>query len=327
MRSLGALSYQQVTPSPNKVPPVARYHATLFALRASCRTDRSPQVQTKCLLSHRQVTPSPDKVPPVAKYQGTLSAQSASVDEFLPKNLGLGNARDSAHTTFKEVDVKKYRSSAASDIRVAYGVELIAGVRLFPETASYAAPFEALNNDLNAAYMKRVQLRKPSLEKRAVFRFAHYETDQAIRMAHRGAEIADGGRKNGPITSFLFPEGLGPVVAPFGVRQIEPTEKLIADMKRCKVPDSAAFCAEWIPKLEAALAKLKLAAAEHTAARKAHIEAFQDEVALRSEHYMAVDKLMGHVKAAFPNDRARQDLIFPVVDDSGDNDSTEESEE
>lgn len=223
--------------------------------------------------------------------------------------------------------MKKYRSSAASDTRVAYGIELVAGLQSFPETASHAAPFEVLNDELDTAHKKRIQLRKPSLQKRAAFRFAHYDTDQMIRMCHRAVEIVDGGRKNGPLATFLFPDGLGPVVAPYGVRQIEPTEKLIADMKRCKVPGSEAFCAEWIPKLEAVVGKLKQAADAHTQARKAHIEAFQDEVALRSEHYMAVDKLMGFVRAAFPNDRARQDLIFPVVDDSGDNDTTEEGEE
>jgi len=213
--------------------------------------------------------------------------------------------------------VKKYRAKAASDARISYGIELCAGLRIFAETATFASPFEALNDELDAAHTTRRNLRKPLLEKRAAFRFAHYDTDQIIRMIHRAAEIADGGRKNGPIVTFLFPEGLGPVVAPYGMRQIPPTEKLIVDMQRCKLPGSDAFCAEWLPKLQASLTKLKATAEAYKVAHKAHADAFQDEVALRAEHYQAVDKVMGLVRAAFPNDRARQDLIFPVMDDGG----------
>lgn len=215
----------------------------------------------------------------------------------------------------KESDVRKYRAKAASDVRISYGIELCAGLRFFAETATYAPSLETINNDLDAALTKRIQSRKPLLEKRAAFRFAQYEADQTIRMTHRAAEIADGGRKNGPITSFLFPEGLGPVVAPHGTRQIAPTQKLVADMKRCKVEGSAAFCAEWTPNLEAALTKLQSTADAHSVARKTYSDAFQDEVALRSEHYQAVDKLVGLVRATFPNDRAKQDLVFPVVDE------------
>lgn len=213
--------------------------------------------------------------------------------------------------------MKKYRANVASEPRITYGIELCAGLRIFSETTTYAPSFETLNNDLDASYTKRRNLRKPMLEKRAVFRFAHYTTDQTIRMSHRASEIADGGRKQGPIASFLFPEGLGPMVAPYGMRQIPPTEKLVADMKRCKLAGSEAFCAEWLPKLETALSHLKTTADAYKVTRAAYVEAFADEVALRAEHYQAIDKLMGLVRAAFPNDRTRQDLIFPVMDDSG----------
>ena len=214
--------------------------------------------------------------------------------------------------------MRKYRNNAASEIRVSYGIELCAGLRFFPETAGFAPSFESLNNDLDAAHTTRYSLRKPLLEKRAAFRFAHYETDQTIRMTHRAAEIADGGRKHGPIATFLFPDGLGPVVAPHGARQVPPTEKLVADMKRCKLAGSEAFCAEWLPKVEAVLAKFKAAVDGYDVARKAYLSAFQDEITLRAEHYDAIDKMMGLVRSAFPNDRVKQDLVFPVSHDDAD---------
>jgi hypothetical protein len=108
------------------------------------------------------------------------------------------------------------------------------------------------------------------------------------------------------------------MVAPYGMRQIAPTEKLVADMKRIKLAGSEAFCAEWLLKLETALSNLKTTADAYKVARTAYLEAFQYELALRTEHYQAIDKLMGLVRAAFPNDRARQDLIFPVMDGNGD---------
>jgi hypothetical protein len=93
----------------------------------------------------------------------------------------------------------------------------------------------------------------------------------------------------------------------------------------CKVEGSDAFCAEWTPKLEAVLTTLRSTAEAYTLARKTYSEVFQDEVALRAEHYQAIDKLMGLVRAAFPNDRAKQDLVFPVIDD-GDGSVSEEGE-
>jgi hypothetical protein len=148
-----------------------------------------------------------------------------------------------------------------------------------------------------------------------VFRFAHYRVDQVIRMAFRAAEIADGGR-NGQLTTALFADGLGPVVAPYGTRQIKPTEELIDRITRCKLPAAEAYRAEWKPKLEAALAELKTASNEYQAARDAYLDAFRAEVALRTEHSMTVDKLMGQVRgppggssaagSGVPRDRRRR---------------------
>jgi len=214
--------------------------------------------------------------------------------------------------------LRKYRVNASSEIRVEYGIELVAGLHFFVDTASLAPSFEALNSSLDSAHTTRRALRKPLLEKRAAFRFAHYDTDQTIRSFFRAVEIADGGRRGGPLSTALFSQGLGPVVAPYGTRQIEPTEDLINRLKLCKLPGSAELIATWLPKLEASLAKLKSAAAALSHARDAYVDAFKQELALRNEHFHTIDKLMGLVRAAFPADRARQDLVFPAVDTSDD---------
>ncbi len=219
--------------------------------------------------------------------------------------------------------MRKYRATAASEVRVEYGIELVAGLKFFSETSSLAPSFASLNIDLDTAYTTRRAARKPLLEARAAFRFAHYDMDQVIRSFFRAVEIADGGRRGGPLAGAFFPDGLGPVVAPYGTRQIAPTQDLIGRLKLCKLPGAAELLAEWGPRLEASLAKLKSAADAQSAAREAYLDAFKKELALRNEHFYAIDKLMGLVRAAFPGDRVRQDLVFPAVDTSDDIDEAE----
>ncbi len=211
--------------------------------------------------------------------------------------------------------MRNYRSSAGTDVRVDYGTELVEGLKLFPETTPLATDIEALTAALETAASGRKALRKPLVKARVALRLANYLADQEIRSCGKAAEIADGGRR-GPVFDALFPEGVGPVVAPAGARQIKPTEKLLERLTHSKNAAVIAFAQQWQPKLAAALAKLQAAADGHEAARKADAAAFVQETALREEHAHTVDKLMGAVRAAFPRDRAKQDLVFPVVDDA-----------
>lgn len=139
---------------------------------------------------------------------------------------------------------------------------------------------------------------------------ASFETPHALEKRRR------------PIHAFAI---VGPVVAPAGARQIPPTEKLLGRLTMSKNAAVKAFAVEWQPKIEAARAKLQVAADAHTAALKADGNAFVEETSLRAEHAHTVDRLMGAVRSAFPRDRARQDLVFPVVGNaSGAADDAEE---
>ena len=133
-------------------------------------------------------------------------------------------------------------------------------------------------------------------------------------MCGKAAEIADGGRR-GPVFNTLFPQGIKPVVAPAGAQQIKPTEELLDRLEKSKNDAVIAFAQEWKPKLKAALDKLSAAADAHKAAQSAYGDKFQEELALRAEHKQSVDKLMGQVRAAFPGDPVKQDLVFPIVED------------
>ena len=207
--------------------------------------------------------------------------------------------------------MRKYRIDASSTVRFEYGVELVAGLFHFPETAPIAGGFESLNDELAAQHRERITLRAPMLRARARMRLAEHHVDQMLRSAARAAEITDGGRR-GRIAGTLLPDGLKPVVAPRGRAQLKPTRELVERLAHAKVAGIEAYRSEWLPRLEAALARLEAAVGEYEGAQAAHREAFKIEVALREAHHDAVDRIMGQVRAAFPRDRAIQDLIFPA---------------
>jgi hypothetical protein len=206
--------------------------------------------------------------------------------------------------------MKKYRANAASLERVIYGVGLVAGLRGFNETRPLAEPFEALNNELHNAYTSRVARYLPLVKARASLRIAEFQTDMAIRTFARAVEIADGGRK-GPLYNHVFPHGLKTVVAPSGRRQLEPTRGLIEHVTKSRHEGIDPVRTEWLPKLETAAAALQDAIGVHGTAQSAYLDAFRSELALREEHEMAVDRLIGKVRAAFPKDHAWQDIVFP----------------
>jgi hypothetical protein len=212
--------------------------------------------------------------------------------------------------------MRTYRASAGTETRLDYGMELVAGLQLFPETEALAPDFEELNSELETANGARRAKRSPLFKARVALRLANYETDQAIKSCGKAAEIADGARK-GPVFNALFPKGVGPVIAPAGARQIKPTEALRDRMTTSKAAAVKTFAVEWLPKIQAVLTKLTDAANAHNAALGLHGTAFQEEVALRQEHKLSVDRLMGQVRTAFPGDRAKQDLVFPALEDDG----------
>lgn len=209
--------------------------------------------------------------------------------------------------------MRKYRQGAASLERVIYGVDLVAGLRGFAETRALAGAFEALNQQLYDAFALRLARTLPLNEARARLRLADFTTDMVIRTFARAVEIADHGRK-GPLYEHVFPDGLTPVVAPTGRRQLAPTQGLIEHLVKSRHERIDPVRAEWVPRLEAAVAEMQEAMGLHAAATEAHQEAFRHELRLRAAHELAVDRLMGEVRAAFPKDRAWQDVVFPPVE-------------
>ncbi|MRG94187.1 hypothetical protein [Polyangium spumosum] len=211
--------------------------------------------------------------------------------------------------------MRKYRDNAASIVRVEYGVDLIAGLALFPETAPAAAEMQTVNDALGAQYEKRRALRVPVIKTRAALRFAEYSVERVIRSALRAAEIEDGGRR-GRICASVFPKGVKPILRPVGKRQVKPLKDLVERLQHSKVAGIEAYRAAWLLKLSDALVSFEAAVAAHLSALSAQDEAFKVELALRDAHHDTVERIMGQVRTAFPRDRAIQNAIFPVVDEA-----------
>ena len=219
--------------------------------------------------------------------------------------------------------MRSYRSNAASDIRIEYGIELVEGLALFPELSSAASEINTINGALSARYESRRALRIPVLRTRAALRFAEYSVERVVRSALRAAEIEDGGRR-ARICASIFPKGSNPILKPVGKRQVKPLKDLVERLEKSQVAGIDAYRAAWLPKLKDALVSFEVAVATHLAALAAYDDVFKAELALRDAHHDTVDRSMGQVRAAFPRDRALLDVLFPPVDES---DATTTSED
>jgi hypothetical protein len=206
--------------------------------------------------------------------------------------------------------MRNYRSNAASDVRIDYGVALVRGLWNFEKTRPHSEGFKALNDALEAQYRLRLGLRKPWLEARQDVRFGDINADDVIRSYQSAAHIADGGRR-GAISKAVLSEGSTPVTAPSGARQLPALIDVIRDLDNARVEGIDAFRTAERPKLEAARLQLQTAVDTYQSARAAYHDAFAIEKGLRDEHRLAVDAMMGTVRHAFPGDKRRQDAVFP----------------
>ena len=206
--------------------------------------------------------------------------------------------------------MRNYRSTATTEARVFFGVELVAGLGLFSETTPLAPTFEQLNEQLDGTLTSREASQRPVLKARAKVRFASYVMAQTIRSAARAAEIADGGRR-GAIFKALFPKGLKGALPGGGAPQKTAADALLDRLTKSKVAGVDPFRTEWLPKLTEKRGELGQALDALDAAQAARKDILSTESALRDQHRVEVERIIGQVRAAFPEDRAKQDVIFP----------------
>ncbi|HUT76043.1 MAG TPA: hypothetical protein VM285_00040 [Polyangia bacterium] len=208
--------------------------------------------------------------------------------------------------------MRKYKPQSGSATRVAYGIEVAEGLRFFPETADLAAPFAALNTQLETIYLERKAKERALIPIRAKVRFANFAFDAAVRGAAKTAEIADNGKK-GALYKALFPEGLGTVVLPSGEGQAKAGRKFVELLTQSKAPGADAVRDQWLGKLTDAQGGLEESLGARTAAYADVAKTRAVEDAAKEDHELAVERVMGQLRSIFPRDKARWDVVFPSV--------------
>lgn len=217
--------------------------------------------------------------------------------------------------------MRLYRLTAATPHRTIYGAELVAGLGLFPETTPLVVPFEKLNEQLDEHYEKRRSARKPMVKKRAALRVTSWQMRQELRSTARAAEIADGGRR-GPTFKEVFPDGTSNILNHKLAAQTGPAKGVVDRLTKSQLPGIDAFRNACLPKLTVMLTKLQAASDDFRAARDTYNDLFETELAMREQHRREVDALMGKVRAAYPSDKTKQDVVFPELEDDDDDSSS-----
>lgn len=143
-------------------------------------------------------------------------------------------------------------------------------------------------------------------------RYNDHVSDNVVRALQRNTESFDG-KKGGPTASFLFPEGITPIIRPVGQTQVDAMLKLEGKL------DALANWSEAVSEK----AKLTAARVAYAAALKDRDTAMLNASGLRAKRDIAKEDFLdvyatvaAKVKAEFPRDRAMQDLFFDKVTDA-----------
>jgi hypothetical protein len=207
--------------------------------------------------------------------------------------------------------MRKYDSKAGSAARTEFGVDLAEGLKAFPETAALAEPLEALTEQLNATYEARRAKLKALARIRATLRVTEYRAEQELRTFARAVEVVDGGRY-GRLYEEIFPHGLVAAIEPRRSRQVRTIRAIVDTLTRSAVRDGSALRTQWLPRLQRVHDELQAAVTAHDTGAAEADAAFREELRLRAAHELAVDQIVGQVRAVFPKNAARQNAVFPA---------------
>lgn len=194
-----------------------------------------------------------------------------------------------------------------------------------PVLLSLAASMTAATDPLEAAQGAYATSVLALILPRVGVRFNDYSSDNVVRALLRQAEMFDN-KKGGPTSSFLFSEGITPIIRPVGQTQVDAMEKLEGKLDAL---------ASW-PEAAAEKAKLTTAREAYATALKDRNTAMLASAGSRAKRDMAKEDFLdvyatvaAKVKAEFPRDRAMQDLFFDKVtsavvadEDDDENDAT-----
>lgn len=149
---------------------------------------------------------------------------------------------------------------------------------------------------------------EPLIVARAAVKIEDLKADAIVRSVARKVEDADG-RKGGRYFAAIFPEGITPIVKPFGDGQLTTMRALESRIAASNVPEAAAL-AELITKSRAAY---EAAISVREEARRKLTTLLINRDAAQEDFLDIYAAAAAKVKGEFPRDKALQNVFFDVV--------------
>ena len=181
-----------------------------------------------------------------------------------------------------------------------------------PALLSLAASIAAATDSLEAAQGAYAGSVLALVIPRVGVRYNDYVSDNVVRALQRQAEMFDG-KRGGATGSFLFPDGVTPIVRPVGKTQVDAMQLIEGRLDAlASWPDAAAEKA----KLSAARASYAAALSDRDAAMLATAALRAKRDAAKEDFLDVYASVAAKVKSEFPRDRPMQDLFFDKVTDA-----------
>ena len=218
---------------------------------------------------------------------------------------------------------KKLHKSASTEAHLRQGKEEAIRLQLFEESQPLAEPVGAATQVLEAARDKREKSETALIPIRVTCSLADYTWDKTVRAFAKSVEAQAGGTKT-PAYRELFPNGYRPLVTPSGEAQRVCATRFLTHLRACSSPAAKGFCEEWLPKLQQAFDGLAAGLEQRRAAETALYVARAEEQAAKRDFSRTMDKTIAEVRALYPEDRARQDLLFPRLESAAETDDDAE---
>jgi hypothetical protein len=220
---------------------------------------------------------------------------------------------------------KKLHPRAPTESFVKQGVEQEIRFAAVPECAEMVSPISAVTSLVRTALANRQARELALIPIRVRCDFADSAWGRAVRATASATEIEVG--KKSPAYREMFPDGITPLVVRSGKPLLKNADWFLIHLRTCKMPGAERVLEQWKPKLQQARDALAAALADRKAADAALALARQEEQGARREFNRTIDRMIGQIRLLFPEDRARQDLLFPSLsarsNESGDESETE----
>ncbi len=208
---------------------------------------------------------------------------------------------------------KKLHKNASTESHLHQGEKQIIRLQLDENAAPLAGPIATSTATLRTAYEKRLAAERALVPFEVRSAHADHAWDMALRGTAKTLEVRAGGSKT-PAYREVFPKGFGVLVTPSGDAQLVTADQFIAHFGACTSPEARTVAEEYLPKLQTAREVLRTELAARKQAEGVVFAARAEELAAKRDYSRTIDKTIAEIRALYPEDRRRQDLLFPSID-------------